>query len=355
MAVVLIAVLLVSLCGVGLLQLASSSAVDISKYHRRTQAFWALEGGLQYATAIAMSNRNEGVEDAFLTPLPSWTQTIARTTVVVGPVSYTNESFELLAHLDSPAGLTKDLQVTLTQTNPLPYGLFGTDRLEMSASQIAGYDSGSLTQVTSGYQSVYSGPPDSSYHTSKLIEMGNTDPLGVFPVGPLAKVFDGPALWTNVFVDSTQTNWPTYEAGNYYFNNFTWNSTSAVMNVDVLSGPVNLFLKGGLTNSLGTQVVVTNGPPSRFRIFANGNSPKRIEFRVAGDFGAFVYAPDMDIDIDCQGDFQGGAWGRDVRINTHGHWIKVDVNLYDYATFVVPNLPTNVYRIVSSDWKRIPR
>jgi hypothetical protein len=193
-----------------------------------------------------------------------------------------------------------------------------------------------------------------------VVDAGDVDPdpLGIFPPGPLATAFEGPAIWTDQWIATGVTN-TLISAGQPY----TWHDVTiqsgGVLEVDVSGGPVNVLLTGRFSTREGGEIRIAGGPPSRFRIFSNGRATTH-RFRFDGaDAGAFVYAPGATIilEIGSGTTFHGGVWGRDVDVRPHtGAQIVLDEHLLSYDPFsdsLHGGFETmRFYRLSIADWQR---
>lgn len=392
LAVVLILVVVFSTLGLGLLRLSSSIAVETSGAIQRSQAFWAAEAGLQEARALAGQARDEGSEEVFPFAAWSWSGTNA-TCVYEVDTQRTGEPgepprFRVECLAQTPGGVACRVGMSVRQIHALPMPLFAAERLKVHHGvSIAAYDSSDALTSTHGARigsigivdlhpavnlvdlgavalgtDPYSGTAaqltceDCGFQT---LNVGDTDPdpLGIFPPGPLATLFEAPAIWTSLSVQSGTTN--TLSSGATHYLNSVSVQAGGVLDVDVTNGVVNVFLTGPFQTAETGQVRVSGGPPSRFRIYANGTS-STVQIRFAGgSSGAFIYAPGSSVVVDTEPGtaFRGGVWGRDVdiRVNT-GDWVFLDDRLLAYDPFS-NSLPAafgslHLYRLAYSDWVR---
>jgi len=134
---------------------------------------------------------------------------------------------------------------------------------------------------------------------------------------------------------------------NFYFTSVDLKN-SVNLEIDISSGPVNIFLEGGFDAKNGStiNVIDTSGNPGKatqFAIFSN--SSDKIDFKHNSEFRGLVYAPLADIDMKNSSAVYGSIWGKTVDIKNSGT-LYYDTALNDKYTTV-----TNDLSLVS--WKEI--
>ena len=118
----------------------------------------------------------------------------------------------------------------------------------------------------------------------------------------------------------------TFSGGNYYLDSL-YIAAGSTLTIDTSAeNPVTIYLNGKMTAQPNSLINVTNGLPSDFYIFSNSTDP--ISIQPNSDFGAFVYAPNADVNVQPNGDLHGVFWGNEVALQP-GNDIYIDISLLD--------------------------
>jgi hypothetical protein len=111
---------------------------------------------------------------------------------------------------------------------------------------------------------------------------------------------------------------------NYYFTNIEL-KTGATMNIDTLSGPVNLFISGELNGKNGT-ITHASGDPKKFAIFSDRSDP--VSLSNSSAFYGVVYAPFADLDIFNGAAIYGAILAKTIDVKNSGNFY-FDIALKD--------------------------
>ncbi len=116
----------------------------------------------------------------------------------------------------------------------------------------------------------------------------------------------------------------TLTAGDYYLTDIDLGNGSSLI-IDTSSGPVNIYLAGGLDAKNGSAINI-NGATTEFSIFSN--STDSIVFKNSSTFKGVVYAPYASLEMKNSSDVYGQLWANKVDIKNSGQFY-FDVALKD--------------------------
>lgn len=123
-------------------------------------------------------------------------------------------------------------------------------------------------------------------------------------------------------LDSTMT----LKHGNYYLESITLRA-GATLNIDVSSGPVNIYLTGSLEaeNAGNINISPNSSKPGKFTIYCKaddtGSSSTSIDLKHSSNFSGVIYAPKANCRLHNSGNYYGMIWGNSVVINNSGQVI----------------------------------
>ena len=341
---------------------SSSNELKISSNYRSAkQAFYDADAGVNYTLAGIES----GLADSSLT--------LSGDTVTVNFTAPSGFSFNPVTTLTKVAGTTNyrfqvtgnagsgntTLDVVFMRDPALQYGVFGDEEVDMkSGGHTYSYDSDDTSNPT---------PSDTTHEgdvgsNEKVIVHNGTDIDGNIGLGEQADGTDGQlaASGTPIINGSTQdvsrvdpdplgavggslaNDFTTYAAsndnaaagiagntislgngdtltltaGNYYLTDITLNNGANLI-IDPSSGPVNIYLTGGLEAKNGSDINIS-GVPTDFTIYSN--STDNIIFKHSSSFRGTVYAPYAGIEMKNSADAFGILWGKTVDIKNSGEF-----------------------------------
>ena len=341
---------------------SSSNELKISSNYRSAkQAFYDADAGVNYTLASveagladsSLALSGDTVTVAFAAPSGFSFNTVTTLTKVTGTNNY---RFQVTGNGGS--GNTT-LEVVFVQDPALKYGVFGDEEVDMkSGGHTYSYDSDDTSNPT---------PSDTTHEgdvgsNEKVIVHNGTDIDGNIGLGEQADGTDGQlaASGTPIINGSTQdvsrvdpdplgavggslaNDFTTYAAsndnaaagiagntislgngdtltltaGNYYLTDITLNNGANLI-IDPSSGPVNIYLTGGLEAKNGSDINIS-GVPTDFTIFSN--STDNIIFKHSSSFRGTVYAPYAGIEMKNSADAFGILWGKTVDIKNSGEF-----------------------------------
>lgn len=371
----MILVLVLSLVGISILELAGSNAADASTALGDGQAFWLAEAGLHDAMALGHINFHRDGESV---PFPemetrTWTRSSSKGEYTVD-ITGSGNSFVITSTGTSKSGISRTVKANYTSGPAISAGAYGNLSLYFKPGlTVYSYDSTLVqnpTPADSTFEAIFSANGNITVQTSAGTRMDGIIYFGTGTDGVFARdnsSFSGPNSEEvlegsidvgridpdplDLFGDSSNPNALAYDyenakssnnnstividkgsldgtdrltldkngsvtltAGTYHFNGWMLENNTTV-NVDASGGRVNIFMSDLLAFK-------NSGVKWEYNLLGGGAGDVSFFFRVDGgtvnfnpdsSLSCFIYAPRMEITASPNFDFYGSVWAERVQ------------------------------------------